>query len=84
MSGKTNLTYIEALKILSPREISILELVGKGLSGEEISNQLFLSVKTVYKHKSNIRNKLNLCGKGKNSILRWYINLTKTDTFNEV
>lgn len=84
MSGKTILTYIEALKILSPREIKVLELVGKGLTGDEISQELYLSVKTVYKHKSNIRSKLNLCGKGKLSIIKWYISSTNEDTLNKL
>ena len=65
------LNYIEALKMLTPREIEVLELTGEGCSGNEIAKQLFLSVKTVYKHKENIRKKLNI--NGSRSLLRWYL-----------
>jgi len=67
------LTYIEALKILTPKEIEVLELTGKGYSGAEIADELFLSVHTVYKHKENIRRKLNLTGNGHRSLLMWYM-----------
>lgn len=63
--------YTEALKILTPKEVEILELVGSGYSGTEISELLFLSVRTVYKHKENIRKKLNL--NGHRSLVKWYI-----------
>ena len=66
-------TYTEALKVLTPKEIEVLELTGRGHSGTEISDLLFLSVNTVYKHKENIRKKLNLNGSGHRSLMKWYI-----------
>ncbi len=71
------LTYIEALKVLTPREIEVLELAGMRYSVEEIADEFSLSVNTVYKHKENIRRKLNLTGKGHRSLLNWYIEQTK-------
>ncbi|MDX9695903.1 MAG: response regulator transcription factor [Bacteroidales bacterium] len=39
---------------LSDREIEILSLISKGLSNQEISEKLFISKRTVDKHRSNI------------------------------
>lgn len=49
------LTYIEALKVLTPREIEVMELAGIRYSADEIAAELTLAVNTVYKHKENIR-----------------------------
>jgi DNA-binding NarL/FixJ family response regulator len=45
---------------LSPREIEILKLVARGKSSKEIADSLSLSIMTVYNHRVNIKNKLNL------------------------
>jgi DNA-binding NarL/FixJ family response regulator len=42
---------------LSQREIEILELICKGLSNQEIADDLFISKRTVDKHRSNILEK---------------------------
>ena len=78
MSAQFN--YIEALKMLTPKEIEILELTGMGYSGTEIAERLFLSVKTIYKHKENIRKKLNLNGNGHRSLMKWYLQNYKGNT----
>ncbi|MCD4792524.1 MAG: response regulator transcription factor [Bacteroidales bacterium] len=46
--------------VLSTREIEILKLIVDGKSNKEISELLFISQRTVEKHKSNILNKLEM------------------------
>lgn len=45
---------------LTPREISVLELVAQGMSNQEISNQLFISLNTVKAHTVHINHKLGV------------------------
>lgn len=47
-------------KMLSDRELEILQLMATGSSRSEISNQLMISVLTYDEHRKNIRNKLGL------------------------
>ena len=49
---------------LSDREYQILLLIAEGNSISEIAEQLFLSVKTVSTHKSNILQKMNMSTQG--------------------
>ncbi len=44
---------------LSPREVEIISLVCKGMSNAEISEELFLSKRTVEKHRANVLEKTN-------------------------
>ena len=48
---------------LSPRELEVLELVAAGLTNEAIAERLFLSVRTVERHLSNVYSKLRVSGK---------------------
>ncbi|MEN9964107.1 MAG: hypothetical protein RL582_1202 [Bacteroidota bacterium] len=48
------------LSKLSEREVDILKEIKEGLSSKEIAEKLFLSVRTVEVHRSNILKKLNL------------------------
>jgi len=48
------------LKNLSSREIEILKLWGGSFNNKEISDKLFISVRTVESHKNHIMQKLNL------------------------
>jgi DNA-binding NarL/FixJ family response regulator len=45
---------------LTNRELEILNLIGQGLSSETIAERLYLSIKTIESHRSNLRNKLGL------------------------
>ncbi len=45
---------------LSPRELEILQLLGRGLSNKEIGGQLFISEDTVKRHISNLFVKLKV------------------------
>jgi len=53
----------EALADLSAREREVLQLVAAGLSNEEIAGRLYLSVRTVERHLSNVYAKLRISGK---------------------
>jgi DNA-binding NarL/FixJ family response regulator len=48
---------------LSPREQDVLRLIAQGLSNRQIAERLFLSVRTVERHISNIYAKLGASGK---------------------
>lgn len=48
------------VKLLSPREQEIVQLVRQGLTSQEIAAQLFLSNYTVETHRRNILRKLNM------------------------
>jgi DNA-binding NarL/FixJ family response regulator len=48
------------LKTLAPREILVLRLISKYKTNKEIGHILFISHRTVEKHRSNIISKLNL------------------------
>ncbi|EJN27584.1 ATP-dependent transcriptional regulator [Pseudomonas sp. GM78] len=45
---------------LTPREVCVLQLVAQGLSNQEISNQLFISLNTVKAHTVHINHKLGV------------------------
>ncbi len=69
ISGKLIDGYLEGRKsakiesvweILTRREREILKLIGEGHKNKEIAKQLYISVNTVEKHRSNIMDKLNL------------------------
>ena len=44
--------------LLTPREIEILKLAAKGMNNKEIAKELFLSLRTVKAHLTNIFNKM--------------------------
>lgn len=46
--------------VLSPRESEILKMVAEGLTNQEISDKLFISIRTVESHKNHIMQKLKL------------------------
>jgi DNA-binding CsgD family transcriptional regulator len=52
-----------AIAELSVREREVLELVSVGLTNEEIADRLYLSIRTVERHLTNIYAKLRVSGK---------------------
>ena len=48
---------------LSGRELEVLELVAAGADNEQIASRLYLSVRTVERHLSNVYAKLGVSGK---------------------
>jgi len=48
---------------LSDRELAVLKLAAKGMSNKDIADELFLTVRTVKAHLSNIFNKLNVASR---------------------
>lgn len=68
--NEKNQSLDEASEPLTPSEIKILRLIADGMSSREIADKLFISERTVDKHRSNVISKLNL-EKKHNSLLLW-------------
>lgn len=62
LHGRPRLKKQTAWESLTPREIEIVKLVAEGYKNREIAEELFISIKTVEKHRSNLMAKLNLKG----------------------
>ena len=54
--GKT----LSALNLLTSREREVLKLIAEGYKNRDIADHLFISIKTVEKHRSNLMKKLDL------------------------
>lgn len=65
-------TGLGQISELTPSERKILRLVAQKNSTEEIAEQLYISIRTVEKHRSNIVAKLGLSGQS-NSLTTWAI-----------
>lgn len=50
----------ELFEALTNRELEVLRLIGQGKTNKEIGDELYISLKTVKTHVSNILNKLNV------------------------
>ena len=50
----------EPHETLTPREMEVLKLIAEGKSNQEIADQLFIAVKTVKTHITNILSKLGV------------------------
>lgn len=59
----------EKLKALTEAEINVLKLISKSKTAKEIAKDLFISSRTVEKHKSHIRTKLVLSSKSESLYL---------------
>lgn len=51
---------LKPLDDLTPREIEILKLIASGLTNKEIAEKLFIAIKTVDTHRTNLMQKLDL------------------------
>jgi len=59
-SGKGKRNQDSPLEKLTDREFEIFQLIGQGLSTQEIAQKLHLSVKTIEVHRNNAKQKLEL------------------------
>ena len=50
----------EQFDILSPRELHVLKLIAEAHTSKEIAKELFISIKTVERHRANILDKLGM------------------------
>jgi two-component system response regulator NreC len=60
LDGRRSAKIESVWEILTRREREILKLIAEGHKNKEIAKQLYISVNTVEKHRSNIMDKLNL------------------------
>lgn len=70
-TNQPDYSYHEAIKILSPSEIRVLDIVERGHTNKEIAIELCLSVETIKTHKKNICKKLGLYGR--NGLIKWLL-----------
>lgn len=61
-SGKApaSSSSLDAVSVLSDRELEVFELIGKGLSTRKIAEQLNLSIKTIETYRAHIKHKFNI------------------------
>jgi DNA-binding NarL/FixJ family response regulator len=50
----------EHFDVLTPRELEVLKLIAEAHTSKEIAEQLFISIKTVERHRQNILDKLGM------------------------
>ncbi|MAO48523.1 MAG: DNA-binding response regulator [Aequorivita sp.] len=62
---------MKRIKLLTPSEKTILKLVAEQTSSSEIAEKLFISIRTVEKHRSNIIMKLEIENTTSNALTNW-------------
>jgi DNA-binding NarL/FixJ family response regulator len=50
----------EQFEVLTPRELEVLKLIAEAYTSKEIAKELFISIKTVERHRQNILDKLGM------------------------
>jgi DNA-binding NarL/FixJ family response regulator len=50
----------EQFDVLTPRELQVLKLIAEAYTSKEIAKELFISIKTVERHRQNILDKLGM------------------------
>jgi DNA-binding NarL/FixJ family response regulator len=69
----------EALEVLTDRELEILSLLARGLTNQQISENLYLSVGTVKTHVHRIISKLGVSDRTQAAVLAIRLGLTSTE-----
>ncbi|WP_054820897.1 response regulator transcription factor [Arthrobacter sp. JCM 19049] len=59
------------LDLLSDRELQVMRLIARGYSYKEVAKELFISIKTVESHVSNVLRKLQLSNR--HELTRWAV-----------
>jgi DNA-binding NarL/FixJ family response regulator len=77
-SGKGKRNQDSPLEKLTDREFEVFQLIGQGLSTQEIAEKLHLSVKTVEVHRNNAKQKLEL--KSAAELLRYSVRWTEAQS----
>ena len=57
---KAQSSSITPFDLLTPREQEVLQMTAEGLTSSQIAERLFISPRTVEKHRSNLMSKLGL------------------------
>lgn len=60
LDGRKQPKVVSAWESLTDREREVLKLIAEGYKNKEIADFLFISLKTVEKHRTNLMNKLDL------------------------
>jgi DNA-binding NarL/FixJ family response regulator len=76
LEGRENSITELSIDKLSNREFEIFELIGKGLGTTEISQKVFLSIKTIETYKEHLKQKLNVnsASELRKLAIQWYQN----------
>ncbi|MFJ2621517.1 LuxR C-terminal-related transcriptional regulator [Glutamicibacter sp. NPDC087344] len=61
----------EELDLLTDRELQVMRLIARGYSYKEVAKELFISIKTVESHVSNVLRKLQLSNR--HELTRWAV-----------
>jgi DNA-binding NarL/FixJ family response regulator len=64
-------------RILSDRELDVLQLIGQGYSTQRIAAELYVSVKTIESHYANIKDKLDL--KNSHELIQYAVKWSLTE-----
>lgn len=67
----TRLDEANVFTLLTNRELEVLQLVAEGLSNADMAAQLYITVKTVRSHVSNILSKLHLKDRTQAAVYAW-------------
>ena len=62
VSGRQPATQYAVIKHLTDRELEVFQLIGQGLSTQQVASKLHLSAKTVDAHRASIKDKLEIKG----------------------